>query len=186
MLGLGSDIAGVTIQSIAPDMQMWGVDSSGAGLETGKVTFKFKNLYFENFEQCYAHMDDNLNPSSICNTIASSLTNVAPGAGGDRIHHGCQAGKTWVRVAALGAKGIDATYSTAAESISIDIDQGISLETSTVMTEGDGYMNQVAGSHINAQFDCAKSFRDGFCTSGVFGEQAKGRHCLPKLIISSH
>ena len=42
MLGLGSDIAGVTIQSIAPDMQMWGVDSSGAGLETGKVTFKFR------------------------------------------------------------------------------------------------------------------------------------------------
>ena len=110
-------------------------------------------------------MDDNLNSSSICNTIASSLTNVVPGAGGDRIHHGCQAGKTWVRVAALGAKGIDATYSTAAESISIDIDQGISLETSTVMTEGDGYMNQVAGSHINAQFDCAKSFRDRFCTS---------------------
>jgi hypothetical protein len=174
-------------------MQMWGADTGvgearGAVVRQsapGMVIFTFANLYFENFEQCYAHMDDKLNPLSICNTIASSLSNVAPAPGTGRTQHGCSASSKWIPVAALGAKGIDAT-STAAQSISISIDQGINWENA--VTTEDGFMNQVAGNAIDADFDCSKSFREGYCASGVFGEQAKGRHCLPEPepIISSH
>jgi hypothetical protein len=126
MLGLGSSDpgSGVDIESLASNMQMWGGNhGSGPGARRlvgphgptatmppvhrrlvgphvtpapGRINLAFSKLYYANYESCYAHMDDQANPDSICNTIASNLENTL--LNGVR---GCKAKADWFPVKGL-------------------------------------------------------------------------------------